>query len=93
VEIEVRDALASLATAREAVTVSDRGVEQATETLRVEGERFGAGRATTNDLLEAEAALRSQRTRLELARLEVVRAWVGLWLAIGDDDHEALFQS
>ncbi len=90
VEIAVRDGLARLVTAREAVDVSLRGVEQATETVRVERERNAVGRTTTNDLLEAEAELRDQRTRLEVARLEVVRAWLRLWLAVGDGDVEAL---
>jgi outer membrane protein TolC len=90
VEIEVRDQLARLVTAREAVDVSRRGVEQATETVRVERERNAVGRTTTNELLQAEAELRDQNTRLEIARLEVVRAWLRLWLAIGDGDVEAL---
>jgi multidrug efflux pump subunit AcrB/outer membrane protein TolC len=91
VAIEVRSALAELATARDGVTVGARGIEQATETLRVERERHAAGRITTNNLLEAEAALRSQRTLYELAQLDVVRAWAGLWLAMGEDDPAALF--
>jgi multidrug efflux pump subunit AcrB/outer membrane protein TolC len=85
-EIEIRSAVAGLVTAREAIEVRRRGVEQATETLRVEGERHAAGRVTTNDLLAAEATLRDQRTRLELARLEIVRAWVAIWLTVGNDD-------
>jgi len=84
VEIELRDALAELTTANEAIEVRRRGVEQATETLRVERERHAAGRSTTNDLLDAEAAVREQSTRLELARLDVTRAWVRLWLATGE---------
>ncbi|MCB9378308.1 MAG: TolC family protein, partial [Holophagales bacterium] len=77
-------------TAREAVDVSARGVEQASETLRVERERNAAGRVTTNDLIQAEAELRDQKTRLEVAKLEVVRAWLRLWLAVGDGDLERL---
>jgi outer membrane protein TolC len=88
--VEVERSLAALATARAAVEVSARGVEQATETLRVERERHLAGRATTNDLLAAEAALREQRTALEVARLEVVAGWVRLWLVRGDDDPASL---
>jgi multidrug efflux pump subunit AcrB len=86
VAVEIRGALAELVTARDAIEVASRGVEQAAETLRVERERHAAGRVTTNNLLEAEAALREQRTLHELARLDVVRAWVRLWLASGDDD-------
>jgi outer membrane protein TolC len=88
--VEIRGALAELATARDAVEVGRRGVEQALETVRVDTERFNAGRLTTNDLLEAEALLREQRTLFEIARLDVVRAWVRLWLAAGFDDPEEL---
>lgn len=92
VAVELRQALARLATAREAVGVRRRGVEQATETLRVERERNAAGRSTTNDLLDAEASLRDQRTRLEVARLEIVRAWLRLWLAAGDGELDRLLE-
>ena len=85
VALEIRKALADIATAVEAVTVSSRGVEQATESLRVERERHTAGRATTNDLLVAEAELRDQRTLHEIARSVVARAWIDLWLATGAD--------
>ncbi len=93
VELELRQARARLLTARAAVEVSARGVEQASETARVERERNAAGRATTNDLIQAEAELRDQRTRLELARLEVVRAWLRHWLAVGDGDLDGLLAS
>jgi outer membrane protein TolC len=82
--VEVRSALAELVTARAAVGVAERGVEQAGETLRVEAERHAAGRSTTNDLLDAEAALRRERTTRDLARLDVVRAHLRLALAKGE---------
>jgi outer membrane protein TolC len=84
-EVEVRAALAELFTARTAVAVAERGVEQAGETLRVEAERHTAGRATTNDLLDAEAALRRERTTRDLARLDVIRAHLRLALATGEE--------
>ncbi|MDY7092983.1 MAG: efflux RND transporter permease subunit [Acidobacteriota bacterium] len=84
VSLEIRAARAELATARGAVTVGRTGVEQATETLRVERQRYDAGRATTNDLLAAEAALRDEQTRRDLAELDVVRASIRLRLAQGE---------
>lgn len=81
IETEVSAALAAIETARAAVKVGNRAVEQASETARVERERHTAGRATTNDLLDAEASLRSQHTRLDLARLDLIRAWIQLGLA------------
>ena len=83
---EVESALADLAAAREALAVGRTGVRQAEETLRIERERYRAGRVTVNDLLEAEATLREQTTRRELAALDVVRAHVRLRLAEGRDE-------
>jgi outer membrane protein TolC len=85
VELELRAAYADLDTARGALEVGESGVHQATETLRVETERYQAGRVTTNDLLDAEAALRRQRTRRDVAALDVVRAWVRVWTAMGEE--------
>ncbi len=83
IDLEIRQALSRLVVARKSLEVRERGVELATETLRVETERYRAGRATTNDQLDAEAALRDQRTRHELAKLDILRAWVQLQLATG----------
>ena len=83
VELELRQALVAVATARRAVVVRGHGVELATETLRVERERSGAGRSTTNDLLAAETALREQKTQRALAELAVLKAWVRYDLAAG----------
>lgn len=81
--VEVRAALAAMATARGAVEVGRLAVVQTAETLRVENERYDAGRTTTTDLLTAEAALRGERTRRDLAVLDLLRAQVALELAVG----------
>ncbi|MEO1083702.1 MAG: TolC family protein, partial [Acidobacteriota bacterium] len=83
VEVEVQGALSDLATSREALRVRERGVELASETLRVERERNGAGRSTVNDLLDAEASLRNQRTLRDLAQLDILGAWVSYDLVLG----------
>ncbi|MEM7582422.1 MAG: efflux RND transporter permease subunit [Acidobacteriota bacterium] len=85
VSLQVRDALAQLASAEATAEVRRRGVELATETLRVERERNRVGRATTNDLLDAEAALRRQRTESDLAQIAIRQAWFELDLAVGAD--------
>lgn len=87
VEIEVKSAIASIENAREAFHVAERGVEQAAETLRMERVRRLEGRSTTNDLLEAEAQLRENRTMRELSRLDVTQSWVKLWEAHGAELH------
>ena len=85
IAVAVERSLADLTTARMAVDVRRRGVELATETLRVERERHAAGRSTTNDLLAAEATLRRQTTQSELARIDVLRARVELALVVGSE--------
>jgi outer membrane protein TolC len=86
VELEVRAALARFATARGAVALAETAGELAAETLRVEAERFSAGRSTANDLLAAEAELRDQRAAGELARIELLRARLELALAIDEPE-------
>jgi len=48
--------------------------------------RAAAGRATTHDLLAGEAALRDRDARLAWARLDVLKGWLGLWLAGGVEE-------
>ncbi|MEO1367180.1 MAG: TolC family protein, partial [Acidobacteriota bacterium] len=83
IRVDVRGALSDLATSREALRVRERGVELASETLRVERERNAAGRSTVNDLLDAEASLRNQRTLRDLAQLDILGAWVRYDLVLG----------
>lgn len=83
VEGEILEAYAAIETAKGAQHVAERGVVMAEESLRVERERHGAGRVTTNDLLAAEAAYRQSSIDLKLARVEVLKAIVQLKLAMG----------
>ena len=85
VKLEVRDAVAHLATARQSVDVESKGIHQARESLRVETARYKQGRVTTNDLLLAESQLRQRLSGYHLSQLAVVEAWVQLWLAVGDE--------
>ncbi|MDJ0840766.1 MAG: efflux RND transporter permease subunit [Acidobacteriota bacterium] len=82
-ELEIRQAHANLSTAQHTLEVAERSVTLAAETLRVEVERHREGRATTNDLLEAEADLRRAQTGRELARIDIVRQDLLLQLATG----------
>lgn len=90
--VQIQSALAALETARHRVAVRQRGVEMAVENLRVEQVRHRSGRTTTNDLLEAESELRAQRTQFDQAHLQVVRAWLDLWWAVGVGDLTSLFE-
>jgi hypothetical protein len=50
---------------------------------RRRGRAPAAGRATTNDLLDAEATLHDQSTREQLARPDVLESWIAWDLATG----------
>src|SRR5690606_18548554 len=84
VALDVEAAFSEIAKARGAVAVAERGIALAEETLRVERERYASGRVTTNDLLDAEATLRSQRTSFEIARFNLIRAIIQLRLSVGE---------
>lgn len=90
--VELRSASAALSTSIGELAVGESGVRHAEETLRVERERHLAGRSTTNDLLDAEAALREQRTRRDVARLNIERARIRYALAAGDDPLDVIQQ-
>jgi len=83
-EHEMRLALAGLRTARKNLEVATRSVALAEETRRVERRRYDEGRATTNDLLEAEADLRDAKAGRDVAELEIVRADLVYKLAAGE---------
>jgi outer membrane protein TolC len=83
IELEIRAAAAGLETARAALEVGARGVAQAEEALRVERERYEAARATANDLLDAEAALKDKTAERDAAALEIQRSILRLNTALG----------
>jgi outer membrane protein len=56
-EVEVRQRLSELDASRAAIAAADDGVRSATEARRVVGDRFGAGVATSTDVLDAQIAL------------------------------------
>ncbi|MGD9209960.1 MAG: efflux RND transporter permease subunit [Desulfobacteraceae bacterium] len=86
IKTELTDALTQIKTAQKRYKVESRAVEQTRETLRVERERSLTGQVTTNDLLEAEADLRERLTQKALTHLNIMAAWVNLWLAVGEDE-------
>lgn len=82
IEMEIRSKFADFHVAKETRKVAERGVELATENLRVEQERHDAGRATTNDLLRAEAMKRQRDIDLVLSKLDIFRALLNIKLAM-----------
>ncbi|MBU0991086.1 MAG: efflux RND transporter permease subunit [Proteobacteria bacterium] len=83
ISLEIRSRITAIENKKGAYKVEQRGIELASETLRVEHARHQEGRATTNDLLDAEAQLRKRRTKFEIARIDIIRAWIELWLSTG----------
>ena len=83
IALEVQSRITAIRNKKGEYGVEKRGIEMAAETLRVEQARHQEGRATTNDLLDAEAQLRERKTAFEVARIDIVRAWIDLWLSMG----------
>ncbi|CAM2011219.1 TolC family protein [Acanthopleuribacter pedis] len=76
ITLELEAAYAAWRTAITAIRVRKLDVTQATETLRVEAERYQSGRATLNDVLDFEAVLNDRRTLADLAELDLLTAWI-----------------
>ncbi|PID41725.1 MAG: hypothetical protein CR981_02985 [Proteobacteria bacterium] len=83
IRIEIKSATASINNGRDALSVEEQGIILSRETLRVERARYRGGRATINDLLDAEAQFHKRQTRREIARLRIVGAWIQLWMITG----------
>lgn len=82
---ELERAALDLAAAEPRIRAARRAVDQAEESLRVEREKFGQGRGTSNDLLLAEEALLRSRTELAATLADSQIAWAALKLAAGED--------
>ena len=82
---ELERAALDLGAAEPRIRAARRAVDQASESLRVEREKFGQGRGTSNDLLLAEQALLRSRTELAAAVADSQIALAALKLAVGED--------
>jgi outer membrane protein len=86
-EVEVRQRTSELEAGRAAIAAAGDAVRAATEARRVAGERFGAGVATSTDVLDAQMAL----LQAELDRTQAIAnarvAEARLARALGRSDH------
>lgn len=82
---EVERAVLSLKASDPQIVAARRAVKQATESLRVERQKFGQGRGTSNDLLLAEEALLRARTALAAALADSQIAQASLDFAVGKE--------
>ncbi|MEM7235743.1 MAG: TolC family protein, partial [Planctomycetota bacterium] len=90
--VEVRRSLRVLARAHDGVRVAVKGVEQSRENLRQVQVRMNSGKASGQELLEAESLARSEAARLVQARTSVRRAEARLRFVCGldfDEDDDA----
>src|SRR5690606_9494863 len=87
---EVRRAERDVMRAADGLEVARRGIERAEENLRQLTDRFNEGRATGQELLEAETLLRGERARAVQARFAFERALASLRSAVGLDFGEEL---
>jgi len=71
IEVEVADALSEVKGAVERIAVTDAGLVQSTESLRIARNRYGAGLSPLLDLLAAEQALNQAKQ----ARLRASYEW------------------
>ena len=82
---EVERAVLDLQASEPRIHAARHAVEQGEESLRVEREKFGQGRGTSNDLLLAEEALLRARTELAVALADSQIAQAALKFAVGED--------
>ncbi len=83
VQVEVRQRLADLESARASIEAAETGVRAATEAQRVLSERFAAGVATNLDVLDAQVALLQAGLDLTRARASTQLAAARLDRALG----------
>jgi outer membrane protein TolC len=84
VRVQIEQTLAELETANALTELAAAGAESARTTRDARSARFEAGRATVDQVLEAEADLAEQRAQTAIARHDRVRAWVRLQGTLGD---------
>ena len=84
ISLNVRQAILSVAEAREQLRVAEAGETNAREQLRLAQIRYAAGLTTGVEVLDAETALASAETSTVNARYDLQTAVVELHQAVGD---------
>ncbi|MER3473521.1 MAG: hypothetical protein C4335_05690 [Armatimonadota bacterium] len=83
IALEVRNAYLSLQEAREKVSAAEKGLQVASESLRVARVRYEAGVSTQLELSDAELAYTQAEQNLINARYDLLVAWARLEKALG----------
>ncbi len=84
IRLEVETAFANMTSASERVRTTEKAVEQAKESLRIEQEKYELGRGAILDVLDAQAALIETETNYYQALADVNVAVAQLSLAVGE---------
>ena len=83
IEVEVRGALAQLATARAREEAGRAALTQARESQRIIRDRYEGGLATVTDVLRAAEAVLEAESRATTAEMDVILQTVALERALG----------
>lgn len=83
VSLEVHRSVLNLRRSGQKLSVARLVVDQASENLRVIGDKYKAGLATSTELLDAEVALLQAQTQLSGAHVELALARAALTRALG----------
>ena len=83
VRLDVESALLNVTSSRERVLATEKAVEQAKESLRIERDKYDAGKGSITDVLDAQSALLDSQTNYYRALAENRTALAQLDLALG----------
>lgn len=85
VVLDIQQAQAEFTTASSVRDLAESAVASAQETFNTRSALYGYGRATIDEVLDADADLAKQKAVLDVARINIVRAWFAYQLAVGRD--------
>ncbi len=85
IRLEVESAELNIASAGERVRATEKAVEQAKESFRIEQEKYGLGRGSITDVLDAQAAMLESETSYYRALADYNTSVAQLRLATGEE--------
>jgi outer membrane protein TolC len=83
VQLDVETAVLNIGSAAQRVVATEKAIEQAEESLRIEREKYDLGRGSITDVLDAQSALLDSQTNYFRAVADHSTALAQLKLAVG----------
>jgi outer membrane protein TolC len=83
VQLDVETAVLNIGSAAQRVEATEKAIEQAEESLRIEREKYDLGRGSITDVLDAQSALLDSQTNYYRALADYSTASAQLKLAVG----------